>query len=83
MTPGSRSSSRTSSPTSSSTRPSHNPYHFPPRWLNEGLAVYESEGYDTSDRASVRDAAGTSGLLPLTGLEASSRRAAGLPPGLR
>src|SRR4029077_9558962 len=22
----------------------HNPYHFPPRWLNEGLAVYESEG---------------------------------------
>ena len=22
-----------------------NPYHFPPRWLNEGLAVYLSEGY--------------------------------------
>ncbi len=22
-----------------------NPYHFPPRWLNEGVAVYESEGY--------------------------------------
>ena len=21
-----------------------NPYHFPPRWLNEGLAVYLSEG---------------------------------------
>ena len=45
-----------------------NPYHFPPRWLNEGLAVYLSQGYDASDRASVRDAAGNGGLLPLTGL---------------
>ena len=27
-----------------------NPYHFPPRWLNEGLAVYESEGYGSGDR---------------------------------
>ena len=24
-----------------------NPYHFPPRWLNEGLAVYLSEGNGT------------------------------------
>ena len=24
---------------------SQNPYHSPPRWLNEGLAVYQSEGY--------------------------------------
>ena len=23
-----------------------NPYHGPPRWLNEGLAVYLSRGYD-------------------------------------
>ena len=22
-----------------------NPYHEPPRWLNEGIAVYLSEGY--------------------------------------
>ena len=22
-----------------------NPYHFPPRWLNEGLAVYLSQGF--------------------------------------
>ena len=25
---------------------SRNPYHFPPHWLNEGLAVYVSQGYD-------------------------------------
>ena len=25
---------------------SKNPYHFPPHWLNEGLAVYVSQGYD-------------------------------------
>ncbi len=30
-----------------------NPYHFPPRWLNEGVAVYESEGYGPSDRSDV------------------------------
>ena len=24
-----------------------NPYHEPPHWLNEGLAVYISEGYST------------------------------------
>ena len=30
-----------------------NPYHFPPRWLNEGLAVYESEGYPARDRRDV------------------------------
>ena len=27
---------------------SKNPYHSPPRWLNEGLAVYQSEGYGSS-----------------------------------
>ena len=34
-----------------------NPYHFPPRWLNEGLAVHLSQGYDGSDRAAVEGAA--------------------------
>jgi hypothetical protein len=45
-----------------------NPYHFPPHWLNEGLAVYLSDGYTASDRAAV-EAAGRSGtLVPLDGL---------------
>lgn len=45
-----------------------NPYHFPPRWLNEGLAVYLSQGYDGSDRAAVERAAGAGRLIPLDGL---------------
>ncbi|MCY7418542.1 MAG: hypothetical protein LH650_08620 [Chloroflexi bacterium] len=45
-----------------------NAYHFPPRWLNEGLAVYLSEGYGVSDRAQVKDAANGGNLIPLTGL---------------
>ncbi len=45
-----------------------NPYHFPPRWLNEGLAVYLSQGYDASDRAAVERAAGNGTLIPLDGL---------------
>jgi hypothetical protein len=45
-----------------------NPYHFPPRWLNEGLAVYQSEGYGTEDRGQVKDAAGSGDLIPLDGL---------------
>ena len=45
-----------------------NPYHFPPRWLNEGLAVYESQGYDPGDRADVEGAARAGTLIPLTGL---------------
>jgi peptidase MA superfamily protein len=45
-----------------------NPYHFPPRWLNEGLAVYQSEGYGTDDRGPVKDAAGSGSLIPLDGL---------------
>lgn len=47
---------------------SSNPYHRPPRWLNEGLAVYRSQGYDASDRADVRAAARTGSLIPLDGL---------------
>ncbi len=47
---------------------SKNPYHSPPRWLNEGLAVYQSEGYGSSDRAQVEDAARSGTLIPLDGL---------------
>ena len=45
-----------------------NPYHFPPRWLNEGLAVYQSQGYVPSDRALVERTAKDGGLIPLVGL---------------
>jgi hypothetical protein len=45
-----------------------NPYRFPPRWVNEGLAVYLSEGYGPSDRSLVRDAVDSKELLPLTAL---------------
>jgi hypothetical protein len=46
----------------------HNPYHFPPRWLNEGLAVYLSEGYTPGDRSSVESAGRDGTLVPLDGL---------------
>jgi Peptidase MA superfamily len=45
-----------------------NPYHFPPRWLNEGLAVYLSEGYTDAWRASVANAVRADGIIPLDGL---------------
>jgi peptidase MA superfamily protein len=45
-----------------------NPYHFPPRWLNEGLAVYLSVGYDAGDRSAVEGAARDGELIPLDGL---------------
>lgn len=45
-----------------------NPYHEPPRWLNEGLAVYLSDGYGVSDRAAVQQAASDGSLIPLEGL---------------
>ncbi len=48
----------------------HNPYHQPPRWLNEGLAVYLSQGYVSSDRGLVSDAVASRTLLPLTALTA-------------
>ena len=44
-----------------------NPYHFPPRWLNEGLAVYLSEGFALATTA-VDAAAGRGALMPLTAL---------------
>ncbi len=45
-----------------------NPYRFPPRWLNEGLAVYLSEGYGSGDRNRVADAVDTRDLIPLEAL---------------
>ena len=45
-----------------------NPYHFPPRWLNEGLAVYLAQGYGTSDHALVDRAVADGSLMPLAAL---------------
>jgi hypothetical protein len=45
-----------------------NPYHDPPRWLNEGLAVYLSAGFSRGDRAQVDAAARAGSLIPLDGL---------------
>ncbi len=45
-----------------------NPYRFPPRWFNEGLAVYLSEGYGPGDRNRVADAVRSKDLLPLLAL---------------
>ena len=46
-----------------------NPYHFPPRWLNEGLAVYLSEGYTASWRSAVEGAVSGGTLLSLAALD--------------
>jgi Peptidase MA superfamily len=45
-----------------------NPYHYPPRWLNEGIAVYLSEGYSASDRSAVGRAVDGASLMPLRAL---------------
>ncbi|HSS35512.1 MAG TPA: peptidase MA family metallohydrolase [Patescibacteria group bacterium] len=45
-----------------------NPYHFPPRWLNEGLAVYLSEGYSDSWRSTTTAAVRSDAIIPLDGL---------------
>jgi hypothetical protein len=45
-----------------------NPFHSPPRWLNEGLAVYLSEGYTAAWRSTVAAAVASSGIIPLHGL---------------
>ena len=45
-----------------------NPYHAPPRWLNEGVAVYLTEGYKGSDRSDVEAAASGGRLMPLLAL---------------
>jgi hypothetical protein len=45
-----------------------NPFRAPPRWFNEGLAVYLSQGYDSSDQQAVADAVKSGDLMPLTAL---------------
>jgi hypothetical protein len=45
-----------------------NPFRAPPRWFNEGLAVYLSQGYDQGDQSAVAQAANDGSLMPLTAL---------------
>ncbi len=45
-----------------------NPYQYPPRWLNEGLAVYLSKGYVDEDRRRALAAAVSGTIIPLEGL---------------
>lgn len=46
----------------------NNPYRFPPRWVNEGLAVYLSEGYGSRDQTMVANAVASGDLMPLVAL---------------
>lgn len=45
-----------------------NPYHDPPRWLNEGVAVYLSVGYGDDYRSYVDTGVRTHSLIPLDGI---------------
>jgi hypothetical protein len=45
-----------------------NPYHNPPRWLDEGFAVYVSIGYDAGYRQQVSQAVAGGTLAPLMAL---------------
>jgi hypothetical protein len=45
-----------------------NPYHSPPRWLNEGIAVYRSEGFGEGFRARLANAKSRNSVIPLDGL---------------
>ncbi len=45
-----------------------NPYHYPPRWLNEGVAVYLSEGYASSYRKDLKSGVADGRILPLAAL---------------
>ena len=45
-----------------------NPYHDPPHWLNEGLAVYLSEGYTRDYRNEVDGAVRNETIMALQGL---------------
>ena len=45
-----------------------NPYHEPPHWMNEGLAVYLSEGYSANARADVKQTARAGEIMPLRAL---------------
>jgi hypothetical protein len=46
-----------------------NPYHVPPHWLNEGLAVYVSEGFTAADRQRLANAIERGTLLPLQAID--------------
>jgi len=46
----------------------NNPYRSVPRWLNEGFAVYQSEGNAAKYRTMVKGAISSGDLLPLTAL---------------
>lgn len=43
----------------------HSPYGTPPHWLNEGMATYLADGYDSSNRDMVKRAAKDGSLMPL------------------
>ena len=45
-----------------------NPYHYPPRWLNEGVAVYLSEGNASDYRSDLRKGVADGRVLPLEAL---------------
>jgi Peptidase MA superfamily len=45
-----------------------NPYAYPPRWLNEGLAVYLSAGNQRGDKLQVEGAVRSGSIIPLDGL---------------
>ena len=45
-----------------------NPYRRPPTWLNEGLAVYLTEGYSDQRRSLVEEAVRSGNLFPLDAL---------------
>jgi Peptidase MA superfamily len=45
-----------------------NPYHFPPRWLNEGLATYLSEGNAPDYRFALEAAVDEGSVIPLDGI---------------
>jgi peptidase MA superfamily protein len=46
-----------------------NPYHQPPHWMNEGLAVYLSQGFGSGDRSEVVGVARDGELMPLPALD--------------
>jgi Peptidase MA superfamily len=46
----------------------HNPVNQPPLWLNEGLAVYESQGNDSADQQRLQAAVSSGTVIPLLGL---------------
>ena len=45
-----------------------NPYHAPPHWLDEGSAVYLTEGYTPGYRSKVESAARDERLMPLAAI---------------